>query len=78
MSNDCNESAMAGLGAAHGSAIICPHCGNPGGVYLYDVPVYDRWSNADSQRMHRKYGCESCDKTWTERISPNSKLTHER
>lgn len=56
-----------------GSVIICPHCGKPDGVYLHDVPVYERWSNADSQRMHRKYGCKSCDKTWVERISPNDK-----
>lgn len=53
------------------SAIICPHCGKPDGAYLYVCPSVEDWSNADSQRMHHKYGCKSCDKIWTERISPN-------
>ena len=69
---DSKPPAIPPLPPATGSAIICPHCGKPDGAYLYDLPVYDRWSNADSQRMHHKYGCKSCDKIWTERISPNN------
>jgi len=53
------------------TVIICPHCGKPNGIYLYDVPVYEWGSNADTQKMHRKYGCKSCNWTWLEFTSPN-------
>lgn len=46
--------------------IICPFCGKPTGAYLHDVPVYEMFASPDSQKMKRKYGCASCDETWTE------------